>query len=313
MTNSFLQSKSWEKFQNSVGNQTFRIDDILLIKKNLPMRKSYFYAPRVNCGLQIADCRLFFDKIKELEKKENAIFLKFEPIEELKIENFKLKIARSADVQPSKTIILDLEKSEEELLKNMRQKTRYNIRLAEKKGVEIRESNEVNDFWSLMEETMKRDGFLAYKKEYYSKMLKVDDKIATPSDSFQTRNDMSVKLYVAEYEGKVLAAGIFVFYGDTVTYLHGASTHEHKNVMAPYLLHWEMIKLAKSRGCKYYDFYGISEKKWHGVTRFKRGFARLDSARQGGEEINYPGAYDIIYSRFWYVLYKIFKKIRRII
>jgi len=304
MDKSFLQSKGWEEFQKSIGNQTFRIDDALLIKKSLPLGKSYFYAPRIQATSNKEQVTNFLDKIKELAKRENCIFLRVEPIEKLKIENCKLEIARSNDVQPSKTIILDLTKSEEQLLKDMHQKTRYNIRLAEKKGVKIKESQNIDDFWKLMKETTDRDGFRAHNKEYYERMLQIDP--STPLRSAQDdKKKMNVKLYIAEYENKILVAGIFVFYGDTVTYLHGASTHDNKNVMAPYLLHWEMIKFAKKSGYKYYDFYGISEKKWPGVTRFKKGF--------GGEEINYPGCYDIIFNKAWYSLYRILRGIRRIL
>jgi len=280
MQKSFLQSKEWEEFQKSVGNQTFRIDDVLLIKKSLPMKKNYFYVPRANIDI---------NKVAELAKKENCIFLRIEPMKELEIETLKLKIQRSVDILPSQTLILDLTQTEEEILKNMHQKTRYNIRLAGKKGVEIKESNDIDKFWKLMQETTERDKFRAHDKSYYEKMIA--SKI--------------VKLYIAEYEGKILTAGIFVFYDDTVTYLHGASTHEHKNVMAPYLLHWEMIKLAKKQGCKYYDFYGINEQKWPGVTRFKKGF--------NGTETNYPGTFDIVFNKIWYGIYKIVRGIKRLI
>ncbi|MFA5318495.1 MAG: peptidoglycan bridge formation glycyltransferase FemA/FemB family protein [Patescibacteria group bacterium] len=299
MQNSFLQSKGWEEFQKSVGQQTFRVDDVLLIKKSLPAGKSYLYAPV--CSLRPSVFSNFLNKIKELAKKERSIFLRVEPQERLEIGNWKLEIVRSNDVQPSRTVILDLNNNEEELLANMHQKTRYNIRLAEKKGVKIKESQNIEDFWKLMKETTKRDGFRGYGEEYYREMLQIDPS-APLRFAQDDKQEMNVKLYAAEYENKILAAGIFVFYGDTATYLHGASTHDNKNVMAPYLLHWEMIKLAKKEGYKYYDFYGIDEKKWPGVTRFKKGF--------GGKEINYPGAFDIIFSGGWYFVYAALKRIK---
>ena len=278
MQKSFLQSTEWEKFQNSIGNKTFRIDDVLVIKKNLSLNKNYFYIPKADVDI---------NKVAELAKKENCIFLRIDSTKELKIKNLKFKIQRSADVQPSQTIILDLTQTEEQLLKNMHQKTRYNIRLAEKKGVKIFESKNAEEFWKLMKETTKRDRFRSHGKDNYAKMLSL-----TPNPSPSGRGELEIKLYVAEYENKVLAAGIFAFFEDTVTYLHGASTHEHKNVMAPYLLHWEMIKLAKRGGYKYYDFNGIDEKKWPGVTRFKKGF--------NGKETNYPGTFDVVFNKSWY-------------
>lgn len=310
MIKSFLQSQGWEKFQNSAGHQTFRVDGALLIKKNLPLGKNYLYAPRIELRINNSELIIFFNKIKELAKKENCIFLRIEPIDKLQAANYKLR--KVADVQPSTTIILDLKKSEEELLRDMHQKTRYNIRLAEKKGVKIVESNDIDKFWQLMSETTERDGFRAHEKQYYAKMLKVNGEIALPtgrqarSVSLQGNNDkFEIKLYSAEYENKILAAGIFIFYNDTVTYLHGASTHEYKNIMAPYALHWHMIKLAKQKGFKCYDFYGIDEKKWPGVTRFKKGF--------GGKTFGFPGTYDMVFSNAWYLLYKIIRIIRRLI
>ncbi len=305
--NSFLQSQSWEKFQQSVGLQTFRVDEVLLIKKDLPLGKSYLYCPRIflgkndsgkDIGYRILDIGDFLNKVKNLAERENCIFLRIEPLNKI-ISNIQYPMFRADDVQPSQTVILDLAQSEEKLLKNMRQKTRYNVRLAGKKGVKTRLAGigDFDKFWKLMEETTGRDGFRAHSKEYYEKMLSI-----TPTPS---QRKFDVKLYFAEYGGKVLAAGIFSFYSDTVAYLHGASTHEHKNAMAPYLLHWEIIKLAKKQGYKYYDFYGVSEKKWPGVTRFKRGF--------GGREVKYPGTYDVVFNRRWYGIYKIIRKIRRVV
>jgi len=187
--------------------------------------------------------------------------------------------------------MLDLKKSKEELLSDMHQKTRYNIRLAKKKGVEIIEggADDFDDFWNLINKTADRDRFRIHTKEYYKKMLSVD----------------FVKIFFAKFAGKIIATGIFSFYGDTVTYMHGASDNEHRNVMAPYLLQWELITRAKEKGFKYYDFYGIDDKKWPGVTRFKKGF--------GGFEKRYPGTFDMVFSQIWYNVYNILRKIKRLL
>ncbi|PIR92306.1 hypothetical protein COU01_02485 [Candidatus Falkowbacteria bacterium CG10_big_fil_rev_8_21_14_0_10_44_15] len=322
MHTSFLQSQGWEEFQKSVGYQTFRVDSALLIKKSLFFGKSYFYAPRAGTSNGERVTGNFIDDIIQLAKKENCIFLRIEPQNQLSIKNYELR--KVADVQPSQTIILDLTKSEEELLAGMHPKTRYNIRLAEKKAVTVRTvetrhgaSEDFEKFWELMEETVGRDKFRSHGKEYYKTMLgSLDISIPTAPASSPPRrpagskegndgNKLSVRLYFAEYENKILAAGIFAFYGDVVTYLHGASTHKHKEIMAPYALHWKMIKLAKQLGYKHYDFYGINEKKWPGVTRFKRGF--------GGKEVNYPGCFDIIFDKEWYGAYKVLRRIKSII
>ncbi|MFH1427555.1 MAG: peptidoglycan bridge formation glycyltransferase FemA/FemB family protein [Patescibacteria group bacterium] len=301
----FLQSYEWGEFQEKVGNKIIRVgvEDngkiiaaATLIKKTLPMGKSYFYCPRGPIGqtarqLDTRQLEFLFNEVEKIAKKEDAIFLRFEPANNLRMKNEEFRIINTIDVQPSKTLILNLEKSEDGLLKQMHQKTRYNIRLAEKKGVKIVEAQNFaiyfENFWQLMRETVVRDNFRLHGKDYYQKMLEVN----------------FIKLYLAEFEGKVIAGSIMAFFGDTVTYLHGASSNQYRNVMAPYLLQWHGLKLAKEMGYKYYDFFGIDEKKWPGVTRFKKGF--------GGQEIKYPGTFDLVFENGWYRIYKVFRTLRR--
>ncbi len=300
----FLQSFEWGEFQEKTGNKVFHIgveDEgkiaavATLIKKNIPLGMSYFFCPRgpvlVTHNLElITQIRnLLFGEIKKLAKKEKVIFLRFEPSEEFQVPSSKLRVARTIDVEPSKTSILDLTKTEDELLKAMHQKTRYNIRLAEKKGVEIIEAgkDDFEKFWQVMQETKDRDGFRLHDKEHYRKMLEID---------FQ-------KLFLAKYDGKIIAGIIAAFFGDTAVYVHGASSNQHRETMAPYLLQWHVIKKAKTEGFKYYDFYGTDESKWPGVTRFKQGF--------GGSEVVYPGTFDAVFARVWYDVYRIARRIRR--
>ena len=331
----FLQSWEWGVFQESLNRKIRRlaIDNdqnekyaiAQVVKMKLPFGFNYLYIPRgpiiknpksdppvggrnPNSG---KNWELFFKAIAELARKEKSVFFRFElPI----IENCKLsakggsasggKIENSrrvADVQPSKTIILDLLKSEEELLTAMHPKTRYNIRLAQKHGVKIKTSSSVSDqdistFLNLLKITSSRDSFRAHPADYYRQMLKVlaSDNQVTTSDKF------FIRLYQAEYQGKILAANLIGFFGDTVTYLHGASSDESRQVMAPYLLQWQVILDAKKQGCRYYDFWGIDEKLWPGVTRFKMGF--------GGKQIKFLGAYDYIINPLVYRLYRLAKK-----
>lgn len=294
---SFLQSQNWLNFQKSLGRKIWQIEGINIIEHNLPFGKSYLYSPRANPP---KDFDGFMKKIKEIAKQENAIFFKLEPaFASLRrgeaLEKFGFK--KSTNIQPTKTLILDITKSEQELLNAMHYKTRYNIQLAVKKGVKTHRSllkaQHLEDFWRLMQETIKRDKFKPHTKEYYRKMLEIP----------------GVELFVAEFDGKIIAANIVVFYEKTAPrlrsgqaiYLHGASDYEHRNLMAPHLLQWEQIKEAKKRGCAEYDFWGIDEEKWPGVTRFKKGF--------GGKEVIYPGAYDLIFQPTWYSIYKIARKI----
>ena len=243
------------------------------------------------------------------------------------------------EIQPKNTLILDLTKSEEELLKKMKQKTRYNIRLAEKKGVRIRNyelritnheyfRKKFEKFWELVKETSRRDKFAPHDKNYYWKMLKnlsgEKDGIRNGiprhwmSEKASKNFNLQAKLYLAEYKNRIITANIVLSFGDFCVYLHGASSNKYRNVMAPYLLQWRQILDAKKTGCKSYDFWGIDSLKsqipnpksqinskfndWSGITRFKKGF--------GGQERNYIGTYDLVFDWKKYYAYKFFRKIK---
>jgi len=301
----FLQAWQWGEFHKKVSGKVWRLGIennseltmvATLIKKTLPMGKSYFYCPRGPVGQTASkqtarQLEILFNKIGELAKDEGVMFLRFEPLSQFPISNFQFPISKTIDVQPSQTLVLNLSKGEGELLKEMHQKTRYNIRLAEKRGVKISEVGRqgLEEFWRLMSETSGRDDFRLHGRNYYEEMIKINSKF--------------IKLFLAKYKGKVIAANIVSFFGDSATYMHGASSNEDRNVMAPYLLQWQAIKLACELGIKYYDFYGIDEKKWPGVTRFKKGF--------GGREKKYPGTFDLIFDKGWYNIYKMVRKVRR--
>jgi len=247
------------------------------------------------------------DALKNLAQAEKSVFLRLELAPQQELDLFGFKSVTS--VQPAKTLLLDLNKTEEELLAEMHQKTRYNIRLAEKKGVVVRESeSELDSFYDLISNTYNRKGLSVYNKEYYKKLL---------------ANFSGAKIYLAEYQGKILCANLVLPFGDTITYLHGGSSEEGKNLMAPHLLQWEAIKKAKELGYKYYDFWGIDEKKWPGVTRFKKGFGPASAetspasarfvrsqAETSGFEVDYGGAWDLALNKFWYTGYKIIKSFK---
>lgn len=295
MEKSFLQSGEWADFQKRLGRNVWQTGEVNVIEHRLPAKKVYLYSPRLIFPQNLDE---FIKEIKDIAKKKNAIFLKLE-FENSMDENLLKKngFRKSNNIQPIKTIILDITKSEEELLNQMHPKTRYNIGLAQKKGIVIRKQvvgnrkqEHFEEFWKLIQQTSKRDGFKPYPRAYYEKMLEIP----------------SIELFVVEYPStspgtsETIAANIVLFHKTTAIYLHGATSYEYRNLMAASLLQWEQIKEAKRRGCMEYDFWGIDEIKWPGVTRFKRGF--------GGKEIAYPGAYDLVFKPIWYKLYKLAKK-----
>ncbi|MFA6096191.1 MAG: peptidoglycan bridge formation glycyltransferase FemA/FemB family protein [Candidatus Paceibacterota bacterium] len=320
----FLQSWEWGVFQRSAGKKVrmlavFDRNKIaalaLIIKNDLPYFGNYLYCPRgpVMDKLKYKNEKIkilehLFNEIGDMAKKEKSVFLKIEPLTESDYELPKGFRKSNMDIQPKNTLMLDLSGPEENLMAGMKQKTRYNIRLAEKRGVKIRISSDLAGdfpkFWNLIEETSKRNNITSHSGEYYLKMLE-----SLKENSETVRNRLFSRLYLAEYNGKVIASNIVLFFSDLAIYLHGASSDENKNVMAPYLLQWNQIRDAKNIGCKKYDFWGITidgeKESWAGITRFKKGF--------GGFEKRYPGSFDLVYDKIGYFGYGVIKKVRKIL
>lgn len=303
---SFLQSLEWEKFQQSIGRKTWRIDGTLVIRHDLPLGFSYLYCPRPDCSDKSqATSGTFSYGVEKIAREEKSVFLKIDPLNRLPPATCHLQPSHS--IQPQETLVIDLSRSESDLLAAMHPKTRYNIRLAERKEVRITNQESRKDsfevFWALMQETVQRGGFRTHPREYYEKML------AARSEHF------SNELFLAEYRGRVLAAALVNFhknyggrtsrdaFSGTVTYLHGASSAEYREAMGPHLLHWRIMQEAQRRGFQYYDLWGIDEKKWPGLTRFKKGF--------GGEIVQYPESVDVIYRPFLYNAYSVSRRIKK--
>lgn len=289
----FLQSFEWSEFQESMGNKSFSVENSGLFSKHrLFFGKNYLYSRRGPVNLD-------FKKISEIAKKEKAIFVRFEPPpEKLNILKTAVKVPHSI---PPTTLLIDLKKTEEEILRDCAEKTRYNIRLSEKKNLEIKigSAELFGDFWKLMKETATRHKIKNFRREYYEKLLRIKN---------------FAYLAVVYHKKTPLATGLFVDFAGATTYFFGASSDEQKNLMAPYFLHFEMIKNSKKNGQRYYDFWGINPqdknnkdytKKYEGITRFKTGF--------GVEIVSYPGAYDLPINKFWYIIYRIGKFIQNLI
>lgn len=277
------QTKNWAEFRKSAkGENFYEIDGVFVQKMPLPMGKCWLY---VNRGDIV--------NLTDLAKKTDAVFARFEhPYQKHEFDP-KLRAAH-AHYQPDTTLIIDLTKSNEEILAQMKPKGRYNIKLALKKNVQIREEPNADEFYKLLQQTTERDKFHGHNKEFYQKMIDMVD---------------DAKLYIAEYEGEPIAGLIATFYKDTATYYYGASSNKHRNVMAPYLLQWSTILEAKDRGCKYYDFLGIAPEgskghAWEGVTAFKRKF--------GGEVVRYAEYKELVFKPFWYWVLRLIKWIRQL-
>ncbi len=299
----FLQSWDWGEFQSDFGRKAVRVEFgqnfIQGFEHRLPGLGKYLYLPRV----QMPDGKLP-QELLEYFLQQGYLFLRLEPVNFLPEFNF-YQSTTTKNRQPRQTLILALDKSEENLLAGMHAKTRYNIHLAEKNGLEIKSEKNSDIFWELNEKTILRDKFKSHEKKYYRKMLALS----------------ICHQLTAYYQGRALASNILLIQGKTAVYLHGASSNEFRNLMAPYLLQWEGIKLAKKLNCDYYDFWGVSPRqefgngqntcfhnfcwavndRWTGVTRFKAGF--------GGIYHEYPPAYDIIFRPVQYKIYQFLKKV----
>jgi len=207
-----------------------------------------------------------------------------------------------ADVQPPDTVVVPLA-DDETLLSRMHKKTRYNVRLAEKKGVTVERAGveALADWYELYRQTAERDKISIHSQAYYR-------------DLFGQAPDLT--LWLARFEGKLLAGNIVLVHGTTATYLYGASGNEHRNLMAPYALQWAALRAVRDQGCTEYDLFGIPPTNdphhpMHGLYRVKNGY--------GGDRLHRLGAWDFAYRpltwwawtkadalRVWY--FKVWKK-----
>jgi len=295
----FLHSYEWGEFQRSIGREIVRVwvDDeqglvmAQAIKMDLPFGQFYWYVPKGPFGTALME-----RQIEVLhERLPGAVFLRVEPQD-------GGHMLRVSDIQPSVTMTLDLRKSENEIFSELKSKTRYNIRLAEKKGVVPKVVNikRFEDFMRLIDQTSNRDRFSSHPDAYYQAMLTA------------MRDDRGAKAYIAMafYNERPLVGNIMIDFAGVRTYLHGASSNLHRNVMAPYLLHWYLIKDAKRRGFHTFDFWGVAppgsgeKHPWHGITRYKEGF--------GGVVVEQPGTFDLPTKHLWYSAYKTVRAMRRI-
>lgn len=320
-TGSLLQSTDWASFQTHLGRvYHFRlafdretlVAAVLAIEQPLALSQKYLYLPY---GPVFADQlspiqlkkinQLLLTELIQLAQENNLAFIRLEPklaaaTPQARAFQHSLKPYGPNAVpatQVQDTLILDLKSDPKILLASFHHKTRYNIRLAKKKGVTVRSSanpDDVDLFYDLIEKTTLRDQFSAHPQEYYRQQIK----------SLAPEN---ARLYLAEYQGKTIAGVIVTFFGRTATYLHGASDYQYRRLMAPHLLQWTAILEAQAKDCREYDFWGVAPENaaqdhpWTGITRFKEGF--------GGRRVSYLGAFDLPRKKFIYSLYKLKSRI----
>jgi len=311
--NSFFQSPEWEQFKLKTGyKRSYRINDILVLERQLPLGRSMLYSPLVaekNYESRIKN-QGFIERVVKIGKENNAIFyrLELDIPKELSTFHFPLStrnfVKSFEEMQPENNWVVDITKEENEILAQMKQKGRYNIKVAEKNNIEITSSNnigkELDIFYDLYSKTGKRKGVTYRGKAYFKNMLDILGKIDYARTYAAT----------AKIDGKTvpLAAAVIIFYGKEALYLYGGSSDEYKNLMAPYLLHWKIMLDAKEKGIEEYNFLGVAPTEdpnhpWAGITRFKKQF--------GGSQEDIMGSYDLILKPLEYQLFKIAERLRR--
>jgi lipid II:glycine glycyltransferase (peptidoglycan interpeptide bridge formation enzyme) len=315
-----LQTTEWVEFQRSLGRETFEYEkegiSAKIIKHKLPFGKSYLYiphGPEINfnamTGGERNPVRNFVNWLKELAKKEKSIFVKIEPLDDHVAQTFADRTSGGSfkkskkNIQPQKTVVLDIEPSMDEILERMHFKARRNVKISLQQETRFVEENKPDEFWKLLKKTTERGKFSSHKKDYYQKLLAY----------FDGGEDIEVKMFFVKKDNRSLAGAIVLIYAETAYYIHGASDHDEQQLRSPYRLQWEIIKYLKEIGIKKYDLWGIDSAKWSGVTKFKISLLGSGSDESdkipNGRVVEYPGSFDLPTSWFWYMLYRAYRAV----
>ena len=313
----FQQSLEWSKVKTSWKSEVILAEDkdnkiigsLMVWIRKMPIFGNIMYSARGPvCDIHnIEVLKQLTEGAKELAKKYNAIVLRIEPDIKSDDEKFKslmLELGYSIkddaknfrdEIQPRYVFRLDTKgKTEDEIFQNFHQKTRYNVRLATKKGVTVKDGTreDLKDFHKIMITTGIRDGFITRPLEYFEKM-------------YDELGSEHMKILMAYYNNEPISGVIPIMYGNKTWYLYGASSNEHRNLMPNYLLQWEMIKIAISRKSDIYDLRGVPgiADDSNGLYRFKKGF--------GAEYTEFVGEVYIAFKPLRYKLYKFSEKMFR--
>ncbi len=306
--------QGWEPIRLAVEDGGKTVAQMLALKRDIPyIGKSVLYAPRgpvVDLNNEPA-LDFLLGAVRYEAKKNGSVVLKIDPeVEEDDRQTLDLLYRRGfkpqkKQIQPRSTFFLNLKDDLDTLMLSFEEKTRYNIRLAERKGVTVQElsgTQGIDIFYDIYRETAGRDHFLIHPKAYYQKIW------STMGGSGM------VRIFISDFRGEPIAAVVNFFFGKRGWYMYGASKSAHRNVMPNHALHWEIIKRAKAEGYETYDLWGIpsNPKEGHplwGVYRFKKGF--------NGELVKFAGCLDLVYDPLGYFIFdrglEWFKNIRSLI
>ena len=303
---SLMQSMNWADVKKGWEREYVYLEEdgkivmaMSLVIRKIIGSKSMIYAPRGPVGdiYDIQKVKKITEEVDKIAKKYNAFVFRFDPeryydekLEEMYVkEGYKVrnrKFGKNELIQPRYNMILNISgKTEEEVFKGYSEKTRYNVRVAKRKGVTVRYSRDVEDlktFYNLYVVTGIRDKIASRPYDYFERML-------------NTFDENHMRIYIAEFEGEALSAAIAINYGKKTFYLYGASSNEKRNFMPNYLMQQEMIEWAIETDCDLYDFGGVFIlDKSNGLYKFKEGFCRQEGVTE------FIGEIDKVYSKFWY-------------
>jgi lipid II:glycine glycyltransferase (peptidoglycan interpeptide bridge formation enzyme) len=286
-----LQTSAWAEFRRKWGNEVLETKyGIITVHRLRP----------TDYGIGIFEkgpvpTRTMLDDLKKIGKENNLIFIKLEPN---CIKSDKLvKLVQSEGAVAGRrlftptTFWVDLGPAEQDILKSFSSKTRYNIRLAQRNGVTVREDNSeeaFNKYLELTRETINRQGFYAHTEKYHRLMWNILKKAGI------------AHLLVASYRGEIITTWILFAWKNFLYYPYGASTEKHKEVMANNLMMWEAIKFGKKLGLTTFDLWGREEGK--GFTKFKEGY--------NPKVIEFLGTWDLVINKPIYTIYKLAELVR---
>jgi len=286
-----LQTSAWAEFRSKWGNEVAETKYGILTLHKIP-----FINYKIGMFIKgPTPTKEMLSELKKIGREKNLVFIKLEPntpkspklIELMKSEG---AVAGKTLFTPS-TFWINLTPSEEELMKGFSSKTRYNIRVAERNGVTVKEDNgsaAFDKYLELTRETIRRQGFYAHSEKYHRLMWMI------------LRKAGIAHLLTASYKGETITTWILFSWKDFLYYPYGASTEEHKNVMANNLMMWEAIKFGKKLGLRTFDLWGREEGK--GFTKFKEGY--------NPKVVEFLGTWDLVINKPMYALYKLAEAVR---
>lgn len=310
----YTQSYAWGELKRISGWQPIRVllmkgaevkGTASILKKKLPFcNRCFFYITRGPLLEDYADLALVensFKLLRDLAEREKAIFIKFDPdipgpdpVLKGYLKSIGFRPARKRGnfngLQPQHVCRINLDRPLEEIFRSFHSKTRYNIKLAEKKGVQVVEGGyrDLPVFYKILQETCARDDFGVRALSYFEDLY----------GHFAAKG--RGKLLLASYGGKIISGVLLTYFGSKAWYLYGASSNRFRAVMPNYLLQWRAIQWAREQGCAIYDFLGVASSfdpasPLYGMYRFKRGFSP--------EVVEFIGEYDLPLSPLFYFLW----------